>query len=153
MAFMTILKQGLGAAALAGLVAGAALPAEWLGEAEIESVIKGHTLEGMYASERRFTERYLEGGALEYQEGDVLIHGHWSVKAGTLCTIYDTDPTGGCFRVSASAPNGLEFYFVSRSEEAAPGPPGVTPDWGRRGAPKMDAWKPARTARTSDLVQ
>ncbi|MEQ1716653.1 MAG: hypothetical protein ABL907_11815 [Hyphomicrobium sp.] len=117
----------------AGTIAAAAMSEVWLAESEIEHVLKGHMLEGVYATGRRFTEHYLEGGALEYAESGVTIHGHWSVTAGTLCTIYDMDPTGGCFRVSKSGQNCLEFYFVARSEEAAPGPPGVTPDWTARG--------------------
>lgn len=113
---------------------GAAWAADWLSASEIELTLKGRTLEGEYLSGRRFTERYLESGAVEYIENGVTISGHWSVTEGTLCTIYDTDPTGGCFRVATSGANCLEFYFVARSEEAAPGPPGIAPDWTARGA-------------------
>lgn len=116
------------------LGAGPSVAGDWLGAAEIERALKGQTLEGMYASGRRFTERYLDDGAVEYVEDGVTITGHWSVTAGTLCTIYDSDPTGGCFRVAASGKNCLEFYFVARSEAAAPGPPDTKPDWTARGA-------------------
>lgn len=117
-----------------GPTPGIALAKEWLTAAEIQSGLGGKTLEGMYATGRRFTERYLSGGQLEYVESGVVITGHWSVTAGTLCTIYDTDPTGGCYRVARSSRNCYEFYFVSRSEAAAPGPPDVTPNWTARGA-------------------
>ncbi len=73
---------------------------QWLSEREIASALTGHTLQGAYASGRRFSESYLDGGRLEYTEGGVTLHGHWSITEGTLCTIYDTDPTGGCFRVA-----------------------------------------------------
>ncbi len=120
-----------------------ALAKEWLSATEIESGLGGKTLEGMYATGQRFTERYLSGGQLEYVESGVLVTGHWSVTAGTLCTIYDTDPAGGCYRVARSGSNCYEFYFVSRSEAAAPGPPDVKPDWTARGAVdgQLDACK------------
>ena len=117
-----------------GQLSGHAQAKDWLTGVEIEAGLGGKTLEGMYATGRRFTERYLPGGQLEYVEDGNVMTGHWSVTAGTLCTIYDTDPTGGCYRVAQSGSNCFEFYFVSRSEEAAPGPPGVKPDWTARGA-------------------
>ena len=119
--------------ALSNLAAAAAAK-NWLSATEIESGLGGKTLEGMYVTGRRFTERYLPGGQLEYVESGVVMTGHWSVTAGTLCTIYDTDPSGGCYRVARSGSNCFEFYFVSRSEETAPGPMGVKPDWTARGA-------------------
>jgi hypothetical protein len=124
------------AAWLLGLTAGMspALAETWLTNTEIETVLKGQTLEGVYETGRRFTERYLENGRVEYTEGSMTMEGHWSATEGTLCTIYDSDPTGGCFRVSRSARNCLEFYFVSRSEAAAPGPSDTKPDWTARGA-------------------
>ena len=137
-----IRRAGLFArAACAALIATALGPATaraqdvtWLSGAEIETLLKGRTLDGMYASGRRFTESYLESGGLTYTEDGVTLNGHWSVRSGTLCTIYDTDPTGGCFRVAPMGANCFEFYFVARSEEAAPGRPGGKPDWTARGA-------------------
>ena len=87
----------------------------------------------LFRSGQRFTERYLLGGQLEYVEDGNVMTGRWSVTEGTLCTIFDTDPTGGCYRVVRSGRNCYEFYFVSL-EEAAPGAPGVQPDWTARGA-------------------
>ena len=133
----------LGISLAMGHMPGSALAKDWLTAREIESGLGGKTLEGMYATGQRFTERYLPGGQLEYFEGGLVMSGHWSVTEGTLCTIYDADPSGGCYRVSRSASNCYEFYFVSRSEEAAPGPPDVKPDWTARGAVdgKVDACK------------
>ena len=121
-----VLVAGIGA-----VVAGDGL---WLQDGDIQSALGGKTIEGRYATGRPFTERYLDGGRVEYFEGGRTMGGHWSVTAGTLCTIYDTDPAGGCFRVARVAKNCFEFYFVSRTEDAAPGPEGSTPSWSARGS-------------------
>lgn len=106
----------------------------WLDAAQIEQVLKGRTLDGVYVNGRRFSESYLETGLLEYTENGVTLRGHWSITAGTLCTIYDSDPTGGCFRVASAGRNCLEFYFVARTEDQAPGLPETRPHWTARGA-------------------
>lgn len=106
----------------------------WLNGAQIEKALAGRTIDGMYATGRRFTERYIDGGALEYMEDGVLLKGRWSVTAGTLCTIYDTDPTGGCFRVLSSGSNCYEFYFVARDEDQARALKDDAPSWTARGA-------------------
>lgn len=115
-------------------MSGNTLASEWLDASQISKALAGRTLDGVYAGGRRFSERYLEGGALEYSENGHVLRGHWSITEGTLCTIYDTDPTGGCFRVAPAGGNCFEFYFVSRSEEQAPGPADVAPHWTARGA-------------------
>jgi hypothetical protein len=113
-------------------LAGAA--ASWLQGAEISKSLGGKTLEGRYANGRAFTERYLPDGRIEYFEDGNAIGGHWSITAGTLCTIYDTEAAGGCFRVSKLGTNCFEFYFAARTEEAAPGPEGSKPTWTARGS-------------------
>lgn len=120
------------AAALLSAAALAQLP--WMSGPQIEQALAGRTIDGMYASGRRFTERYLEGGALEYVENGIRLTGRWSITAGTLCTLYDTDPTGGCFRVLPSGSNCYEFYFVARNEEQAREPEPGAPSWTARGA-------------------
>lgn len=121
-------------ACVALLAPAAAAQMPWLSGPQIEKALAGRTIDGMYASGRRFSERYLEGGSLEYVEDGVLLKGRWSVTAGTLCTIYDTDPTGGCFRVMSSASNCYEFYFVARDEEQVRGAKQSAPSWTARGA-------------------
>jgi len=106
----------------------------WLSDAEIMQRFNNATIDGRYASGKAFTERYGNDGHLIYSERGVTLGGHWSVTEGTLCTIYDNDVSGGCYRVSRVAPNCYEFYFVSRTEEAAPGPNDGTPRWTARGA-------------------
>lgn len=106
----------------------------WLEDREISEVFSGATLEGSYASGRTFIEHYREGGGVEYAESDKNTAGHWSVTAGSLCTIYDSDPTGGCFRVTRVGENCYEFYFASRTEADAPGD--RQPSWTARGSIK-----------------
>jgi hypothetical protein len=106
----------------------------WLQGDELRAVLSGKTLEGRYAGGRAFTERYGADGSLWYAEGARKIYGHWSITAGTLCTIYDTDPTGGCFRVSRVGDNCFEFYFAARTEAAAPESSDRDPEWTARGA-------------------
>jgi hypothetical protein len=123
--------------ALIALVAAAAAndePTRWLPGRDIAQALGGKTLEGRYANGRAFTERYLDGGRIEYFDNGATLGGRWSIQAGTLCTIYDTDPAGGCFRVSRSGTNCFEFYFVARTEDAAPGPQGSQPSWTARGS-------------------
>jgi len=108
---------------------------KWLSGPEIMAQFKGTTIDGRYASGKAFTERYAADGRLSYTEPGLALGGHWSVTEGTLCTIYDYDATGGCYRVARVDANCYEFYFVSRTEAAAPGPPGGgKPSWTARGA-------------------
>ena len=102
--------------------------------AELVQRFGGATIDGRYASGKAFTERYEPDGRLTYTEHSLTLGGHWSVTEGTLCTIYDGDASGGCYRVARVAPNCYEFYFVSRTEDAAPGPPDGIPRWTARGA-------------------
>lgn len=99
----------------------------WMDEAAIRQTFAGKTIQGLYANGRAFTETYKADGSIEYSERDAAYHGHWSLQAGTFCTIYDTDPTGGCYSVTQVGDNCYEFYFVARTEEEAaiqgPGPP------------------------------
>jgi hypothetical protein len=120
---------------LAATGAGAADEAtSWLLGKDIAQALDGKTLEGRYANGRAFIERYLSGGRIEYFDNGTTLGGRWSIQAGTLCTIYDTDSAGGCFRVSRAGANCFEFYFVARTEEAAPGPEGSKPSWTARGS-------------------
>lgn len=126
----------VGVAALALFVhaATANALAAWLTESELRSALAGKTLDGQYANGQAFTESYGEDGRLWYLEAGNRIYGRWSITAGTFCTIYDTDSSGGCFRVAKVSKNCFEFYFVSRTEDAAPGGDGNKPKWTARAA-------------------
>jgi hypothetical protein len=104
----------------------------WLTDREIAEAFSGATLEGSYASGRTFIEHYRASGRVEYAERDMTTAGRWSVTAGSLCTIYDPDPSGGCFRVMRVGENCYEFYFASRTEAEAPGD--RKPAWTARGS-------------------
>lgn len=118
-------------AALAGLQSAYAA---WMDGQQIQTLLGGKEIAGEYANGRPFTERYLADGRIEYTDQITSLGGHWSVTAGTLCTIYDGDPAGGCFRVVRSGANCFEFYFVSRTEETAPGKDDEKPKWTARGS-------------------
>ncbi len=125
-----------GSVATAVLAFGTTSPAAraWMDGAELVQRFGGATIDGRYASGKAFTERYEPDGRLTYTEHSLTLGGHWSVTEDTLCTIYDGDASGGCYRVARVAPNCYEFYFVSRTEDAAPGPPDGIPRWTARGA-------------------
>lgn len=104
----------------------------WMTGDDITAAFTGKTIQGRYASGKEFSEDYLGDGRVEYQDAGGHIAGHWSVTAGSLCTIYDGDESGGCFRVAKSAKNCFEFYFISRTEEGA-ADEGLSPDWTAQG--------------------
>ncbi|MCH9807073.1 MAG: hypothetical protein K0U74_05015 [Alphaproteobacteria bacterium] len=89
----------------------------WMAEEDLHATFGGVTVEGHYVDGRRFTERYNGDMGLVYSEGPREISGHWSVIEGSFCTIYDGDPTGGCFKVARSGENCFEFYFIARTED------------------------------------
>jgi hypothetical protein len=106
----------------------------WMSDDELSARFDGATLDGQYADGRAFTERYDRDGSVKYTERGLTLGGSWSITEGTLCTIYDRDASGGCYRVSQVGPNCYEFYFVSRTEAEAPGPREGKPLWTARGA-------------------
>jgi len=105
----------------------------WLTDTELQR-FSNATIDGRYVNGKPFTEHYGSNGRLNYVERGMTLGGHWSITQGTLCTIYDLDETGGCYRVMRVDTNCYEFYFVSRTEEAAPGPSDGKPRWTARGA-------------------
>lgn len=102
----------------------------WMTEADLRSTFGGQTIDGRYPSGREFTETYASGGHVDYRDTGRATGGRWSITDGSFCTIYDDDPTGGCFRVLKSGANCFEFYFVARTEEEARTP--RSPDWTAR---------------------
>lgn len=139
--------RALGSILLVIAAAAVALPAlaleAWMSEAEIVARFKGTSIDGHYASGKTFSEDYRPDGRLEYQERDRLSGGRWSVEAGAFCTIYDRDPTGGCYRIKRVSPNCFEFYFVARTEDQLRRGPNE-PSWTARG------WVKSETATCAD---
>jgi len=105
----------------------------WMNEADLAATFTGATLEGKYRSDRSFSEVYRKDGSLEYREAAATIAGKWTLEAGAFCTIYDNDPSGGCYRVKKVAANCYEFYFVARTKQQARAKPG-RPSWTARGS-------------------
>jgi hypothetical protein len=116
-----------------GLASRSSAISAWLNDSELQR-FSNATIDGRYANSKPFTESYGSDGRLHYVERGMTLGGHWSITQGTLCTIYDLDETGGCYRVMRVDTNCYEFYFVSRTEEAAPGPNDGKPRWTARGA-------------------
>lgn len=96
-----------------------ALASRWMTDAEIDAAFRGRTIVGTYYNGEKFSESYALDGSLSYREGADYRTGHWSVVNATFCTIYDVNPTGGCFRVIRKSLNCFEFYFVARTREQA----------------------------------
>ena len=127
-AFLAALAAAPGSLALEG--------GNWMDETALSATFKDKSVDGEYASGRKFKEVYRADGGLRYQDDKRESGGHWSIASGTFCTIYDDDPLGGCFRVQQTGANCFEFYFVARTEDKAPGPAGRDPSWTAR------AWLP-----------
>lgn len=129
---------------VAGSTAAAALPVlaedgaldlptfAWMSDSDLKSVFDGKSVEGEYPGGTTFKEQYETGGALAYQDDIRHSGGHWSIQAGSFCTIYDDDPSGGCFRVRKAGKNCYEFFFIARTEDKARDGEKKTPSWTAR---------------------
>ncbi len=141
-------KTAAFAALLLAVLPTKGLPGEWLTAEDLRTTFEGKTVDGEYPNKRSFRETYETGGAVAYEDDRRSSTGHWSIKAGSLCTIYDDDPAGGCFRVQKAGPNCYEFYFIARTEEGAEKAPSDKPSWTAR------AWmagKPASCSEKADV--
>lgn len=104
----------------------------WMSDAELVAQFHDTTIEGNYPTGRSFSESYQSDGRVDYKEPNINMRGYWSVTSGTLCTIYDADPAGGCFRVARVGENCFEFHFASRTEDAVPGSADGKAEWTAR---------------------
>ena len=128
------MKEGIALFAAWVLTVQAAASGPWMDETQLRTAFAGKTIQGHYASGTAFTETYKADGGIEYKERNVEYVGHWSLQAGSFCTIYHSDPTGGCYQVRQISANCYEFYFVTRTEiEAAERDLG-RPSWTARAA-------------------
>jgi hypothetical protein len=121
-------------AALLAMTQTASAIEPWMDEASMQTAFAGKSIQGQYASGKAFTELYRADGSIEYREKGIEYRGHWSLQAGSFCTIYHSDPTGGCYQVRQVSENCYEFYFVTRTEAQAA---------------EKDLGKPAWTARAA----
>ncbi len=120
----------------------------WMAEQDLRETFGGVTVDGHYSDGRRFSEQYNKDMGLIYSEGPRESAGHWSVIAGAFCTIYDGDPSGGCFKVARSGENCFEFYFIARTEDEVRRRKNGKPGWTAR------AWIKGRagTCREEPIV-
>jgi hypothetical protein len=105
----------------------------WMGDNEIKAAFDGRTIDGQYGNGLTFTESYLANGRVTYVDPLKSMGGRWSVVNRTFCTLYDTFPTGGCFKVTKVSANCFEFYFLTSSEREAALPDPGKPSWTARG--------------------
>jgi hypothetical protein len=103
-------------------------------ETAMKSAFAGKTIQGNYASGKAFTETYRADGSIDYSENNLEYRGHWSLQSGSFCTIYHSDPTGGCYQVRQVSANCYEFYFVTRTEAQAAEKDLGRPSWTARAA-------------------
>lgn len=123
------LTAGLGA-----LTTATAASDGWMDDNELKAAFAGKSIQGNYASGKAFTEDYRADGSIAYRERGIAYRGHWSLQAGSFCTNYHGDTTGGCYRVMQVSDNCYEFYFVARTELEAAEKDLRRPDWTARAA-------------------
>lgn len=129
----------LGAAAVLGVLPAYSVE-EWMPADELAQTFRGVAIDGVYEDGRKFSEHYLDDGSLSYEEGPRQTSGYWSITAGTFCTIYRGDSSGGCYRVARIGANCFEFYFVARTEAQVRRREDGKPGWTARG------WKKTQPA-------
>lgn len=118
----------------------------WMDETAMNLAFSGKTIDGHYADGATFEERYDGDGRLAYKDAKRGTNGRWSLQAGTFCTIYDIDPSGGCYRVHKVSNNCFEFYFAARTVEQAQSDPRDKPSWTAR------AWVRGETSTCAENV-
>jgi hypothetical protein len=104
----------------------------WMSDARLVATFTGRSIDGEYEDGDTFHESYAADGTVAYRDKRRTSGGKWSVRSGTFCTIYDDDPSGGCYRVRQESENCFEFHFVARTEAEAEKDP-RKPDWTARG--------------------
>lgn len=105
---------------------------QWMSDSALNQAFAGKTIEGHYADGAKFVETYAGDGRLDYRDDKRQTAGRWSLQAGAFCTIYDADPSGGCYRVQKAGENCYEFYFAARTVEQAQSSPNEKPSWTAR---------------------
>lgn len=131
--FFALVRSIATAAAVCAALPALATAEKWMSDQELRDAFSGATVDGHYGNGQQFRESFDTGGRLSYTDAHRSSEGNWSVETGTLCTIYDTDPSGGCFRVKKVGGNCYEFFFVARTENKARTDP-LRPSWTARGS-------------------
>ena len=102
-----------------------ALDSKVLQGPQIIALLEGKTLKGVYADGTPVQETYAVGGKIpDYVDSRQTSTGTWSVVNNQLCTFYDADMAGGCFRVEIIGSNCFDYFAVASSVEEALTPTG-----------------------------
>ena len=96
------------AAAMALLAAPAAAGTPMTGP-DIEAILGGVTLDGVYFSGDYFTEVYRLDGTIRYWDAIAADSGEWSVQDSQFCTFYESQE-GACFTVERDGDNCFTFF-------------------------------------------
>ncbi len=87
---------------------------------QIIALLEGKTLKGAYADGTPVRETYAVGGKIpDYLDARQSATGTWSVVNNQLCTFYDADMAGGCFRVEIIGTNCFDYFAIASSVEEA----------------------------------
>jgi hypothetical protein len=87
---------------------------------QIIAMLEGKTLKGVYANGSPVRETYAVGGKIpDYLDATRSATGTWSVVNNQLCTFYEADMAGGCFRVEKIGANCFDYFAVASSVEEA----------------------------------
>ncbi len=87
---------------------------------QIIAMLEGKTLKGVYADGTPVRETYAVGGKIpDYLDSRQSATGTWSVVNNQLCTFYDGEMAGGCFRVEKIGGNCFDYFAIASSVEEA----------------------------------
>jgi hypothetical protein len=81
--------------------------------AEIETVFRGITLDGVYNDGAFFSETYFDDGSIRYHDALGADSGDWSVRGNMFCTFYEGQQ-GSCFFVVREGDNCFTFFEPER---------------------------------------
>jgi hypothetical protein len=82
---------------------------------ELLATLPGMTMTGHYADGVKFTESYLAGGKIDYEDDLSIDTGNWFERDSLFCTFY-VKGLGACFKVVRTGENCFEMY-VAESQD------------------------------------
>ncbi len=104
-----------------------AMAQDRMGAEDLEAMLDGITLDGIYANGTYFTEAYHDDHTIRYWDANGADSGEWSIENGLFCTFYDSQQ-GACFAVQRDGDNCFSFFEMDRND-----PTGPLANWNSRG--------------------
>ncbi|MBS0241821.1 MAG: hypothetical protein JSS20_06560 [Proteobacteria bacterium] len=104
----------------------------WMSGEEIKQAFSGQPLEGVYPSQRPWSELIRQDGTTDYREGPNHWAGTWWVQDREFCFRYPPPGVGGCFRITRTSPNCYELYEFGNPPEDPDTPPERADLWNGR---------------------